>query len=219
MLWRWSSPSPTARAHSSRPSPAHQRDRSAGQEGVRPAAKALLREIQYAESRAQCEQLREEFAARYRKPYPKAVEILGATGSGWWPSIASRRIIGFICAPPTWWNRHSQPCGWLRTDAARRYKKVANAEALIWKSLTIAEKKFPRFNSPELLEQVNNGQLFEDGIEVEEMSRKRRAAWPYLHTCCVDLSGRHLDESLCSRVKGSDARVTLPHSTGGAGRG
>jgi putative transposase len=65
---------------------------------------------------------------------------------------------------------------WLRTDAARRYKKVANAEALIWKSLTIAEKKFSPFNSPELLEQVNNGQLFEDGIEVEEMSRKRRAA-------------------------------------------
>ncbi len=64
----------------------------------------------------------------------------------------------------------------LRTDAARRYKKVAVAEALIWKILTIAEKKFPRFNSPELLEQVYNGQLSEDGIEVEEMSRKRRAA-------------------------------------------
>jgi len=63
-----------------------------------------------------------------------------------------------------------------RTDAARRYKKVANAEALIWKILTIAEKKFPRFNSPELLEQVYNGQLFEDGIEVAEMSGKRRAA-------------------------------------------
>ncbi len=39
----------------------------------------------------------------------------------------------------------------LRTVAARRYKMVANAEALIWKILTIAEEKFPRFNSPELL--------------------------------------------------------------------
>jgi len=64
----------------------------------------------------------------------------------------------------------------LRTDAARRYKKVANAEALIWKILMIAEKKFRRLNSPELLEQVYNGQLFENGIEVEQMSRKRRAA-------------------------------------------
>jgi len=64
----------------------------------------------------------------------------------------------------------------LRTDAARRYKKVANAEALIWKILMIAEKKFRRLNSPELLEQIYNGQLFEDGIEVEEITRKRRAA-------------------------------------------
>jgi transposase-like protein len=64
----------------------------------------------------------------------------------------------------------------LRTDAARRYKKVANAEALIWKILMIAEKKFRRLNSPELLEQVHNGHLFEDGIEVEDITRKRRAA-------------------------------------------
>jgi hypothetical protein len=41
----------------------------------------------------------------------------------------------------------------LRTDAARRYKKVANAEALIWKGLMIAEKKFRRLNSPELLDE------------------------------------------------------------------
>ena len=91
-------------------------------------------------------------------------------------NCASRRIIGFIYAPPTWLSRRSQPCGWLRTGAARRYTKVANAEALIWKILMIAEKKFRRLNSPELLEQVYNGPRFEDGIEVEEMSRKRRAA-------------------------------------------
>jgi transposase-like protein len=42
----------------------------------------------------------------------------------------------------------------LRTDATRRYKKVANAEALIWKILMIAEKKFRRLNSPELLAAV-----------------------------------------------------------------
>jgi putative transposase len=64
----------------------------------------------------------------------------------------------------------------LRTDAARRYKKVANAEAFDWKILTIAEKKFCRLNSLELLEQVYNGERFEDGIEIEELSRKRRAA-------------------------------------------
>jgi len=64
----------------------------------------------------------------------------------------------------------------LRTDAARRYKKVANAAALIWKILLIAEKKFRRLNAPEPLEQVYNGQRFEDGIEGEEITRKSRAA-------------------------------------------
>jgi putative transposase len=63
----------------------------------------------------------------------------------------------------------------LRTDAARRYKKVVNAEALIWKILMIAEKKFRRINAP-LLEQVHNGRRFEDGIEVQEVARTRRAA-------------------------------------------
>src|SRR6266481_4042236 len=64
----------------------------------------------------------------------------------------------------------------LRTDAARRYKKVANAEALIWKILMIAEKKFRRLNAPELLAAVYDGQLFEDGMPVNETNPKRRAA-------------------------------------------
>ena len=64
----------------------------------------------------------------------------------------------------------------LRTDAARRYKKVANAEALIWKILMIAEKKFRRLNSPELLAAVYDGRLFEDGMPVNQTAPKRRAA-------------------------------------------
>ncbi len=64
----------------------------------------------------------------------------------------------------------------LHTGAARRHKKVANAEALIWRILMIAEKKFRRLNSPELLEQVHNGQLFEDGMPVQEITPKRHAA-------------------------------------------
>ena len=64
----------------------------------------------------------------------------------------------------------------LRTDAARRYNKVAKAEALIWKILMIAEKKFRRLNSPELLAAVYDGQLFEDGMPMQEINPKRRAA-------------------------------------------
>jgi transposase-like protein len=140
-----------------------------------PAANALLRTIPYAETRAECERLREEFAARYRKLYPKAVETLFRD----W-----ERMVTFYRFPKDHWthlrttNVVESPFSAvrLRTDAARRYKKVANAEALIWKILMIAENKFHRLNAPKLLEQVYNGHLFEDGIEVEELSRKRRAA-------------------------------------------
>jgi len=64
---------------------------------VWPEARALLRRLPYAETRAACERLRDEFAApptvsgsrrRWRHS--------AATGSGWWPSTASRRRTGRI---------------------------------------------------------------------------------------------------------------------------
>ena len=63
----------------------------------------------------------------------------------------------------------------LRTDAARRYKKVANAEALIWKILLIAEKKFRRINAPALLEVVYAGKKFVDGAAVNKVNRRLAA--------------------------------------------
>jgi putative transposase len=140
-----------------------------------PAAKALLRSIPYAGSRAACERLRDEFAARYRKLCPKAVETLLRD----W-----ERMVTFYRFPKDHWvhlrttNVVESPFSAvrLRTDAARRYKKVTNAETLIWKILMIAEKKFRRLNAPELLEPVYNRHRFENGIEVEEITRTRRAA-------------------------------------------
>ena len=67
-------------------------------------------------------------------------------------------------------------CRKISNSPHTRYKKVANAEALIWKILMIAEKKFRRLNSPELLAAVYDGQLFEDGMPVQETNPKRRAA-------------------------------------------
>ena len=46
----------------------------------------------------------------------------------------------------------------LRTDAEKRFKKVANATAVVWKMLLVAERKFRRLNSPELLPAVAAGQ-------------------------------------------------------------
>lgn len=56
----------------------------------------------------------------------------------------------------------------LRTDATKCYKKVAHAEALIWKILMIAEKKFRRLNAPRLLENVYQGKKFVDGVAVKK---------------------------------------------------
>jgi hypothetical protein len=80
----------------------------------------------------------------------------------------------------------------LRTDAAKRFKEVANAEALIWKILMIAEKKFRRLNSPELQFPTDNYSK----MECQCRKLTRSAAPPdlvytpiaptSLHTGCVD---------------------------------
>jgi transposase-like protein len=140
-----------------------------------PEARELLRKIPYAQSEKECERLRDEFAARYRKGYPKAVETLCRD----W-----ERMVTFYRFPKDHWThlRTTNPVESpfaavrLRTDAAKRFKKVANAEALIWKILMIAQKKFRRLNSPQLLEAVHRGQKFVDGKPVEETCRMCPAA-------------------------------------------
>ena len=63
----------------------------------------------------------------------------------------------------------------LRTDAAKRYNKVANAEALIWRILMIAEKRFRRLNAPHLLEDVYKGKKFVDGVALKKVNRRLAA--------------------------------------------
>ena len=59
----------------------------------------------------------------------------------------------------------------LRTDAAKRYKKVENATAVIWKMLMLAEQRFRRLDAPERMKQVYLGVQFRDGIEVKNVLR------------------------------------------------
>jgi putative transposase len=61
----------------------------------------------------------------------------------------------------------------IRTNAARRFKKVANATAVVWKTLMVAEKKFRKLNSPELWGEVFKGAVFKDGVRVETPQRDR----------------------------------------------
>ena len=54
----------------------------------------------------------------------------------------------------------------LRTAAGKRYKKVANATALIWRVLMVAERSFRRLDHPELLPEVAEGAIYKDGVRV-----------------------------------------------------
>jgi len=56
----------------------------------------------------------------------------------------------------------------LRTDAAKRFKKVERATAVIWKMLMVAEKRFRRLNAPELLAKVHAGTRYEDGFQIAQ---------------------------------------------------
>jgi putative transposase len=56
----------------------------------------------------------------------------------------------------------------LRTVAAKRFKKVDNATAVIWKLLLIAERTFRKLNAPQLLADVWNGATFANGIRADD---------------------------------------------------
>ena len=60
----------------------------------------------------------------------------------------------------------------LRTDAAKRYKRVDRAIAVIWKMLMIAEQRFRRLKTPELMEDVYLGAKYVDGIAAETTLEK-----------------------------------------------
>jgi len=142
-------------------------------QGLQPEAKELLRAIAYAESREECERLRDRFAQRYGQAHPKAVATLR---KDW------ERMVTFYSFPKEHWKhlRTTNPVESpfasvrLRTTAAKRYKKVANATALIWKLLLVAESAFRRLDHPELLPQVAEGVKYENGVRL--ITSKREAA-------------------------------------------
>lgn len=60
----------------------------------------------------------------------------------------------------------------LHTNAAKRFKKVENATALIWKMLLISERRFRKLDSPELVQVVWEGVRYADGRRLGEDGRK-----------------------------------------------
>ena len=137
-------------------------------------AKELLRAIAYAPSLAEALKAREAFEKRYRPWYPKAVETLE---DDW------DRMVTFYGFPESHWkhlrttNIVESPFASvrLRTSAAKRFKRVENATALIWKLLGVAEKKFRKLDAPHQLKDVFEGRKFEDGKPVSDHQRKEAA--------------------------------------------
>lgn len=137
---------------------------------IRAEAAEYLRKIPYAETKMRCEIQRDAFVARYKRDYPKAVEILLRDWDRMvafynyprehWVSIRAKNVVELPFATAR-----------LRTDAAKRFKKVMNATAMIWKLLMVAEKNFRALNSPWLLEDVYSGKRYIDG----EMIREERS--------------------------------------------
>jgi putative transposase len=69
----------------------------------------------------------------------------------------------------------------LRTAAAKRFKKVENATAIIRKTLLVVERSFRRLDAPELLPGVAEGVVYVDGV-TEKRGNEKAAAWSSLHT-------------------------------------
>lgn len=130
-------------------------------------ARALLKQIPYAETREQAEQLRDRFVDRFGAAYPTAAETLKRD----W-----ERMVTFYNFPKEHWRhlRTSNPVESpfasvrLRTNAGKRYKRVANATALIWRLLMVAEQNFRRLDHPELLSHLALGARYHNGARVME---------------------------------------------------
>jgi transposase-like protein len=142
---------------------------------VRSEAGEYLKRIPYAETLSECERLRDAFVNRYRKNYPKAAEKLQ---SDW------DRMIAFYSFPKEHWahirttNVVESPFSSvrLRTDASKRFKKVQNATAMIWKLLLVAEKNFRTLKGYWLLPEVYTGKKFVDGVAKHETKTLERKA-------------------------------------------
>lgn len=120
-------------------------------------AKSELQGIVYSETHEEAGARRDDFVRWCRKEgYDRAAAALE---QDW------ERMVTFYRFPREHWkhlrttNVVESPFAALRlrTDAAKRYKKVANATAVTWKMLLIAEQRFRKLDAPEKLKEVYLG--------------------------------------------------------------
>lgn len=131
-------------------------------------AKRQLQSIVYSENQREAEEKRDLFILWcQREGYHRAGETLLRD----W-----ERMVTFYRFPKEHWkhlrttNIVESPFAALRlrTDAAKRYRKVENATAVIWKMLMLAEQRFRKLDAPEKLELVYLG------IDINEIQEAKQ---------------------------------------------
>jgi putative transposase len=138
-------------------------------------ARDLLTKIPYAETRAEAERRKRGFQAWATQ---KGVAAAGRRLEEDW-----ERLVTFYAFPKEHWkhlrttNVVESPFAAvrLRTAAAKRFKKVENATAVIWKTLLVAEQRFRRLDAPECLPEVAEGVVYVDGVREKRGNEKAAA--------------------------------------------
>ncbi len=139
------------------------------------SALLMLRQIPYAETRQQAQRLKKVFQHWCRhRGLLQAAELMEQD----WD-----RMVTFYNYPKQQWQhlRTTNPVESpfaalrLRTDAAKRFKKVENAQAVIWKMLLVAEKRFRRLKAPELMKHVYQGAKYVNGLPANQASEEKAA--------------------------------------------
>jgi len=135
---------------------------------AQPEAKHLLKEVMYAKTQKEAVKERKTFEAWcQRHGHKAAAEVLK---EDW------NRLVAYYAFPQEHWshlrttNAVESPFAALRlrTDAAKRFKKVENATAMIFKLLMVAQKRFRRLTAPEKLKEVYKGAHYKDGKRIDK---------------------------------------------------
>ncbi len=142
-------------------------------EKVQDKAREYLLKIPYAWSGEGCERLKAQFERRF-KEYPSACEALNRDWG---------RMVTFYEFPKEHW-KHIRTTNVielpflsvrLRTSVAKRFKKVGDAVAMIWKVLMVAERRLRKLSAPHLLAEVYEGEEFVNGEKVVVLEKRSRA--------------------------------------------
>ncbi|HXH25901.1 MAG TPA: IS256 family transposase [Vicinamibacterales bacterium] len=139
-------------------------------------ARSLLTKMPYAGTREEAERLKRAFQTWCAKH--------GHADVGRTLDRDCERMVRFYGFPWEHWKhlRTSNPVELpftavrLRTAATKRFKRVENATAVIWKTLLVAEKTFRRLDAPQLLTDVANGVTYVDGVRAVKRGETKAAA-------------------------------------------